>query len=60
MDTVLDGQFQRIDAALEKLINTITTYNPSVPAAEELLQANDDLSNGLETRTVTSNRLFYL
>lgn len=55
MEAQLNEQFQRIEAALEKLVDSITSYNPSVPAAEELLQADHGLTEGLEIRTRSSD-----
>lgn len=48
MDTVLQAQFARIDAALGTLVESISTYNPSVQAAVALVAADDDLSEGLD------------
>lgn len=51
MDAVLEAQLERIETALSHLLSSIITYNPSTSAADELLQADDELSRGLEQRT---------
>ncbi|KAF2101862.1 hypothetical protein NA57DRAFT_73301 [Rhizodiscina lignyota] len=48
MDAILDAQFARIETALQNLIDSITTYNPSTSAALDLVTADDELSKGLE------------
>lgn len=48
MEEILETRFQRVEAALQTLIDSITTYNPSPPAAVELVAADDSLSEGLE------------
>ena len=50
MDATLQKQFERIEAALNTLVDSITTYNPSPQAAIELLAADDELSSGLSQR----------
>jgi len=48
MDAVLQKQLDRLETALNKLLDSITTYNPSLPAAHDLLVAEEELSKGLE------------
>ena len=48
MDAILQTQFQRVETALNILIESITSYNPSPQAAVDLVAADDELSNGLE------------
>ncbi|KIW05533.1 uncharacterized protein PV09_03413 [Verruconis gallopava] len=55
MDTLLDTQLQRMETALDALLQSIITYNPSVTAADALLQADDELSKGLEQLTRHQN-----
>lgn len=50
MDTILQKQLDRLEIALTKLLDSITTYNPSLPAAHDLLVAEEELSKGLEQR----------
>jgi hypothetical protein len=50
METILEEHFQRVETALNTLIESITTYNPSVQAAIDLVAADDELSKGLEQR----------
>jgi len=50
MEELLDQRFQRLDTALNTLIDSITTYNPSPAAANDLVAADDALSEGLEQR----------
>ena len=50
MNTSLQSQFDRVEAALNSLIDSISAYNPSPPAAVALVAANDDLSHELDQR----------
>jgi hypothetical protein len=50
MDIILDAQLQRVETSLNALLDSIITYNPSITAADNLLVADDELSNGLEQR----------
>ena len=47
MDTILQAQLDRIETALTTLTKSITAYNPSIPAAQALLSADDDLQQGI-------------
>lgn len=47
MEAILQKRFDALEAALNKLLDSITTYNPSVTAAQELLAAEADLNEGL-------------
>ena len=48
MNSALQSQLDRIENALNTLIDSITSYNPSVPATQELLAADDALTDGLD------------
>ncbi|KAF2742664.1 hypothetical protein M011DRAFT_378990, partial [Sporormia fimetaria CBS 119925] len=48
MDTVLNAQFDRVQAALSTLVESIATFNPSPQAALELKAADDQLCSGLQ------------
>ncbi|MCJ1364854.1 hypothetical protein MMC16_003971 [Acarospora aff. strigata] len=48
MNDILQSQLDRVETALNTLIDSITSYNPSIPAAIDLLSADDDLTKGLE------------
>jgi predicted RNA-binding protein with PIN domain len=50
MEEILDERFHRLETALNVLIESITTYNPSVSAAVDLIAADDNLSEGLDQR----------
>lgn len=50
MNATLQSQLDRVESSLNTLIDSITTYNPSVPAAIDLLSADDELTKGLEQR----------
>ena len=47
MDTEILNQFARLENALNTLIDSITSYNPSPAAAIDLVVADDELSEGL-------------
>ncbi len=48
MNTILQTQFQRVETALNTLIDSITTFSPSPAAALDLLSADENLSKELE------------
>lgn len=54
MDALLDKHFQRVETALNTLIDSIASYNPSQQAVVDLVAADDELSRGLEQRAPAS------
>lgn len=54
MDAILDKRFENLETALNTLIESITTYNPSTLAAANLIAADEELNQGLETRKTIS------
>jgi len=50
MLSILQTRYQRVEKALDTLLDSITAYNPSITAAEELVAADDAISEGLEER----------
>lgn len=50
MDATLQEQFNRVQSALQTLVDSIAAYNPSTQAAGELLAADNALSRGLDQR----------
>lgn len=53
MDDILVAQFERVEKALGTLVDSIAAYNPSPQAALDLVAADDELSQGLDKRTLT-------
>ena len=51
MNIIVQAQLDRVETALNTLIDSINSYNPSVPAANALLAADDDLNKGLKLCT---------
>jgi hypothetical protein len=47
MDKTLEAQFQRVEKALATLIASISTYNPNPGFAQDLVNADAELSHGL-------------
>ena len=47
MNVVLNEQLNRVENALQALVDSISSYHPSIPAAEALLAADDELRHGL-------------
>ena len=60
MDSVIQGQLDRIDAALNSLVESIASYNPSVTAANDLLAADDELCKGVKTRMLPTSVTYFL
>lgn len=50
MDAVLHEQFQRVEAALGTLVDSIASYNPSPQAAADLIAADEELGRRLDQR----------
>ena len=48
MDEILQRQLDRLESALATLTDSISSYNPSIPAAQNLLAADDELQQGLQ------------
>lgn len=48
MNNIIQAQLDRVETALNTLIESIASYNPSIPAANALLAADDDLNEGLQ------------
>lgn len=48
MKSIIQAQLDRVESALNTLIESIASYNPSIPAANALLAADDDLNKGLK------------
>jgi len=48
MNTVLQSRLDALDTALSTLIESITSLNPSVPAAKSLLTADNDLQKSVK------------
>jgi len=48
MNTALQSRLDALDNALSTLIDSITSLNPSVPAAQSLLIADDDLQQSVK------------
>ncbi|KAG9245756.1 vitamin-D-receptor interacting mediator subunit 4-domain-containing protein [Calycina marina] len=52
MDQVIDKHFERVETALNKLIQSISSYNPSTTLATDLVTADNELTEGLQSLTV--------
>ncbi len=48
MNIIIQSQLDRVEMALNTLIESIASYNPSIPAANALLAADEDLNKGLK------------
>lgn len=60
MLSILQTRYQRVEKALDKLVDSITAYNPSQTAAEELVVADEAVSEGLEDRmSVCTDRCIF-
>ena len=51
MDAIIQGMLDGVETALNTLIDSITSYNPSVAAAADLLAADDELNKGVKQCT---------
>lgn len=48
MDAVVHGKLDGVETALNTLIDSITSYNPSIAAATDLLAADDELDKAVK------------
>lgn len=51
MDAILQESFQNMESAINALVDSMTTYNPSTAAVHSLQSANEQFSASLATRT---------
>ncbi|KAK0514503.1 hypothetical protein JMJ35_003120 [Cladonia borealis] len=51
MNDIIQTQLDRVETALTQLIDSISSYNPSIPATSALLLADDELKQGLQQLT---------
>ena len=51
MDAILQSSFQNMEAAINDLVDSMTTYNPSTAAVQSLQAANEEFSASIATRT---------
>ena len=56
MNRIIQDQFDHVDTALNTLIESIASYNPSVAAANDLLAADDELTKGVKLRELCLSR----
>ena len=50
MNHIIQNQLDRVDTALNTLTTSIESYNPSIPAAIDLLAADDELQKSVKLR----------
>ncbi|KAL2042458.1 hypothetical protein N7G274_004950 [Stereocaulon virgatum] len=48
MNDIIQSQLDRVGSALATLIDSISSYNPSIPATSALITADDELNRGLK------------
>ena len=48
MDVFIDTRLTTLETALSTLVDSISSYNPSIPAAHAILKADSDLQDGLK------------
>lgn len=53
MQSIIQSRYDRLEKALTALLDTIISYNPSVHAADELVDADDSVNEALNQRTYT-------
>lgn len=50
MNTIVQNQLDQLENSLNTLIDSIASYNPSILAATDLVNADDDLNKGISQR----------
>ena len=48
MNDIIQSQLDRVESALATLIDSISSYNPSIPATSAIITADDELNQGLK------------
>lgn len=59
MNKTIDARFERVEKALQTLITSISTYNPTPAHATDLLVADAELNQGLEQRKLSNTPLIH-
>lgn len=57
MQATLEIRYARLEKALDTLVESIASYNPSTAAADELVAADQSVNTGLRDRTYSTLRL---
>ena len=57
MNSIIQGQLDRVETALNTLIESIASYNPSVTAANDLLAADNELAQGVKSCEILESEL---
>lgn len=57
MNSIIQRQLERVDTALNTLVESIASYNPSVTAANDLLAADNELASGVNCRKISKSLL---
>lgn len=52
MLSVFQTRFQRLETALNTLVESVAAYNPSITAANALVAADEELDESLEQRAL--------
>jgi len=52
MLSVFQTRFQRLETALNTLVESVAAYNPSISAANALVAADEELDESLEQRAL--------
>lgn len=55
MLSIFQTRYRRLEQALNSLVESISAYNPSLAAADELVAADDDVNESLEQCTQHDN-----
>lgn len=51
MNAIVQRSFDSLETSLESLVESVSSYNPSPPAAIAVVNADDILTESLEQRT---------
>ena len=58
MNAIIQQNLDRVEVALNTLVESITSYNPSISAAIDLLSADEDLTGGIDQCMLYHPRLY--
>lgn len=59
MFSQFQASYQRIDASLQKLTDSIAAYNPSLAAADELVAADEAVKQNLDDCRLAPQHEYY-
>jgi hypothetical protein len=55
MDEVMESRIQKMETTVNTLVDSMTTFNPSITAVEALIEADEELNHGIIMRRLSDS-----